>query len=117
VAANGPHSTGAEVALYSCAATLLDSPGAPMIRIALGNRALLRMTGYRREELEGQFCSILGCDQCARSRHDGGRHWCQLFAEGGKLRQHCHLFTRDGRCLKVLKSSQLVRDERGELIG
>jgi transcriptional regulator with GAF, ATPase, and Fis domain len=46
-----------------------------------------------------------------------GEHWCQLFADGGKVRQHCHIFTRDGRCLKVLKSSQLVRNDAGEVIG
>jgi PAS domain-containing protein len=83
VAANGPHSTGAEVALFSCVAILLASPGAPMIRtvlptlpveitgsmhdgrflvgpdgrIAPVNQALLRMTGFRRDEREGRPCA------------------------------------------------------------
>ena len=90
---------------------------APDGRILMVNQALLRMTGYRREELEGQACTILGCDECSQNRLRCGEHWCQLFADGGKVRQHCHIFTRDGRCLKVLKSSQLVRDDGGTVIG
>jgi PAS domain S-box-containing protein len=91
----------------------LVAPDGTILRV---NDSLLKLTGYQREELEGQPCSVLGCDQCSRQREHGGRHWCQLFAEGGHVRQHCHIFTRDGACLKVLKSSQLVRDESGEVI-
>jgi len=110
-------------ALPSVLADVIDSMHdglflvAPDGRILLVNDALLRMTGYRRDELEGRPCTMLGCDECSQNRLQCGEHWCQLFAEGGKVRQHCHIFTRDGRCLKVLKSSQLVRDERGEIIG
>jgi two-component system response regulator HydG len=89
---------------------------APDGTILMVNEALTRLTGYAREELEGQPCTVLGCDQCAQQRLHCGDHWCQLFSAGGKVRQHCHMFTKDGQCRKVLKSSQLVRDERGEVI-
>jgi two-component system, NtrC family, response regulator HydG len=91
----------------------LVDPTGTIIRV---NEALLHLTGYFREELEGQPCTILGCDRCAQQRQDGGRHWCQLFAEGGRVRQHCHIFTRDGSCLKVLKSSRLVHDDAGDVV-
>jgi len=84
--------------------------------IAMVNDALLRLTGYAREELVGKPCSVLGCDQCSQTRAHCGNHWCQLFAEGVDVRQHCHLFTRNGACLKVLKSSRLVRDDQGQVV-
>ncbi len=84
--------------------------------IIMVNDALLRLTGYAREELEGKPCSVLGCDQCSQTRAHCGDHWCQLFADGGHVRQYCHIFTRSGACLKVLKSSQLVRDADGQVV-
>ena len=84
--------------------------------IAIVNDALLRMTGYTREELVGRPCSILGCDQCSQKRAHCGDHWCQLFSDGGLVRQYCHIFTRDGGCMKVLKSSQLVHDDQGRVV-
>ncbi|MEZ4386051.1 MAG: sigma 54-interacting transcriptional regulator [Candidatus Krumholzibacteriia bacterium] len=84
--------------------------------ILMVNDALLRLTGHAREELEGQSCAVLGCDRCSQVRDRCGDHWCQLFADGGHVRQYCHIFTRSGACLKVLKSSRLVHDADGRVV-
>ena len=88
----------------------------PEGKILMVNDALLRLTGYAREELEGCSCAVLGFDGCEQTRRQCGDHWCQLFSTGGEIRQHCHLFTKAGACLKVVKSSKLVRDESGNVI-
>jgi PAS domain S-box-containing protein len=90
---------------------------APDGRILMVNDALLGLTGHRRDELVGQPCMVLGCDQCARQRDAAGDgHWCQLFASGGQLRQRCHLLARDGTVLSVIKSTTLLHDEQGDVL-
>jgi two-component system response regulator HydG len=89
---------------------------APDGNVLMVNDALLEMTGYNRDELLGKPCTILGCDQCNQTRLHCGESWCKLFADGQKVRQHCHIFTRTGACLKVLKSSQVLRDDSGAII-
>ncbi|MFO7608608.1 MAG: sigma 54-interacting transcriptional regulator [Candidatus Krumholzibacteriia bacterium] len=85
-------------------------------RIIMANDALLQMTGYSHDELVGRDCSILRCDECNQHRVDCGDSWCQLFASGGMIRQPCRFFTKDGRCLEIVKSAKVVRDEGGDII-
>ena len=84
--------------------------------IIMANSALLEMTGYSHDEVVGRTCTILQCDECRQHRVHCGEHWCQLFARGETIRQLCNIMTKDGHVLHVLKSSQVVRDESGEII-
>ena len=79
--------------------------------IIMANSALLEMTGYSHDEVVGRTCTILQCDECRQHRVHCGEHWCQLFARGETIRQFCNIMTKDGRCLHVLKSSQVVLDD------
>ncbi|MBI9109839.1 sigma-54-dependent Fis family transcriptional regulator [Maridesulfovibrio ferrireducens] len=85
--------------------------------IMLVNDALLRMTGFEREELLDKPCSVLGCDDCERSRKLGKQHWCKLFNTRKENRKNCHFISKNGSYLHVLKSASLLENENGEIIG
>ena len=69
------------------------------------NDALTRMLGYRRDELEGQPCTIMDCDVCEASRGKGGELWCGLFQGHRVSRKLCHVRRKDGSYLQVLKNA------------
>jgi len=85
-------------------------------RILMANDALLQLTGYSREELLGQPCTVFRCDECDRHLGFDDQHWCRLFATGKRIRQRCHLISKDGRSLPVIKASQVVCDGDGDII-
>lgn len=89
---------------------------APDGRIILANDALLEMTGYARDEVEGSPCTLFRCDVCRDQLRADGVHWCELFRTGGDVRRRAHLHGKDGRAIAVLKSSRLVRDAGGEVV-
>ena len=81
------------------------------------NPAMERLTGYSREELLGQSCTILNCDRCRDLKpHNSGRQ-CQLFRDGGVHHFRCVLTKKDGSTLPFLKNAALLRDETGLVIG
>ena len=61
------------------------------------NQALETMTGYTREELIGQKCSVLNCSifNLAREKCDG--HWCVLFKTGSLNMRRCTIMKKDGK--------------------
>jgi len=87
-------------------------------KIMWANHALTRLTGYQRQELLERPCSTLNCDACEVARRRGGSFWCNLFAgsqpEGASL--PCRLVRKDGSYLQVLKTANLLRDERGRVV-
>ena len=85
-------------------------------RVLLANDALLELTGFEREEIVGKPCTMFRCDECSRHLAPGDGHWCRLFATGSDIRRRCHMYTKDGRRLTVLKSSRLVRDAEGAVL-
>lgn len=55
---------------------MVDPSGA----IVSANRALIDMTGYNRDELLGQPCSILKCSSCNKVFDPTGQHGACSFA-------------------------------------
>src|SRR4030042_3054572 len=89
-------------------------------RILETNQALEEMTGYDKETLAGQPCTILGCDVCTsgNSRSGGYRkNACDLFASGRVVRRRCRLRRKDGSTLHVLKNAAILRDGSGATVG
>lgn len=85
--------------------------------IMLVNDALLRMTGFSKEDVLNKPCSVLGCDACQRSRAEGKQHWCRLFNKHKESRKNCHIIGKDGNYLHVLKNASLLQDENGNILG
>jgi len=81
------------------------------------NKALDVMTGYTREELIGQKCSVLNCSiyNLAREKCDG--HWCVLFKTGNLEMRRCTVMRKDGKYVQVLKNASPLRDSKGKVIG
>jgi two-component system response regulator HydG len=80
------------------------------------NPAMERLTGYSREELLGQPCTILNCDRC-RGLKPQGSDQCQLFKEGGVHQTPCVLVKKGGAALPFLKNAAILRDEAGRILG
>jgi two-component system, NtrC family, response regulator HydG len=92
---------------------MVDPRGA----IVSANRALTDITGYRRDELLGQSCSIFKCSSCNKVFDPTGRHWCLLFRSGAISMRKCSLTAKDGRIVHVMKNASVLRDESGGIVG
>lgn len=92
---------------------LVDPDG----KIIFVNRAFEQLSGYSKEEVEGQTCEILGCDTCFGTREEGKDKYCALFKEGKVRRRKCIFQKKDGSELHVLKNAALIRDKTGKVVG
>jgi PAS domain S-box-containing protein len=92
---------------------LVDPDG----KIIYVNRAFEHLSGYRKEEVEGKSCEILGCDTCFGTRAEGKDKYCALFKEGKVRRRKCIFQKKDGGEVHVLKNAALIRDKNGKVIG
>jgi two-component system response regulator HydG len=81
--------------------------------ILSANRAMEQITGYRREELIGQPCTILKCNTCLDSLLLGQKKECELFKRGQVRRRKCTLQKKDGTFLHVMKNAAILRDRSG----
>jgi two-component system response regulator HydG len=88
----------------------------PEGRILAANRAMEEITGYRREELVGQPCTILKCHTCLDSLSFGGCKECELFKKGLVRRRKCTLEKKDGTPLHVLKNAAVLKDANGRVM-
>jgi two-component system, NtrC family, response regulator HydG len=85
--------------------------------ILMVNHALEEITGFAREELMGQSCTIFHCDVCELCRSEGKGHYCRLFDGGQARRKPCNLQRKDGSYVHVLKNASLLRDADGKVLG
>jgi PAS domain S-box-containing protein len=81
------------------------------------NKAMEIITGYSKDELVGQSCSILDCDACFGTRAEGHDKYCALFKEGHVSRRKCTLRKKDGRPIYVNKNAAVLKDSDGRVIG
>ncbi len=71
---------------------LVDPDG----KIVFINNAFEQLTGYKKSEVEGKSCEILGCDTCFGTRKEGKDKYCALFKEGNIY--PCLLLLSRNRC-------------------
>ncbi len=80
------------------------------------NAAMEEITGYSREELVGQPCTILKCPACLGAVVRGGRKECELFRGGSVHRRQCTLERKDGSHIQVLKNAAALQDRAGRVV-
>ncbi len=80
------------------------------------NLAMEHITGYTREELIGQPCTILKCHTCLDSVVMGRRKECELFRRGHVRRRKCILERKDGTPLPVMKNAAILKDSAGKVV-
>ncbi len=85
--------------------------------IQMVNNALEKITGYTKDELLGQRCSIFKCDACKVVRQASSQAWCQLFEKKEQVKRKCHLMRKDGSYITVLKTAAVLSDDQGQTMG
>ena len=80
------------------------------------NLAMEQITGYSREELVGQPCTILKCHTCLDSVMSGQHKECELFRRGHVQRRKCVMEKKDGTPLTVLKNAAILKNSRGQVV-
>jgi PAS domain S-box-containing protein len=85
--------------------------------ILLFNRSAEEITGYQKDEVIGQKCTMFNCDPCE------GPSGPET-PEGGEPRKcgalqdfRCRITSGDGRSVQLLKNRVVLRDDRGGILG
>ncbi len=81
------------------------------------NRAFEEITGYGRDEIVGNFCTVLNCTTCEMARLKEGCYWCAMFKMGSLKKQKCCITRKDGRSVHILKNASVLRDSQGTVTG
>ncbi len=92
---------------------VLDAEG----RIQMFNRAAEEITGFRKEDVIGKKCTILGCDTCAMLT-ESGRHRNGKSAKFSPIHDsQCSITGKDGKSVHLLKNLVILRDDNGQITG
>ena len=86
-------------------------------RIISTNLAFETITGYEREDVIGQLCSILDCSACEMIREGGRCHWCVMFERGKLRKQKCTMKRKDGKLVNIVKNASVLEDSDGNVTG
>ncbi len=80
------------------------------------NKALEEMLLFSQEELLGQPCEILNCDNCFGQNlvRDGKR--CSLFRKGDVRDLRCSFKQKNGHRVNVLKNATVLTDSEGNVV-
>jgi len=92
---------------------VVDSHG----NILLFNRAAEDITGYRKEEVTGQKCTLLGCDKCILpdAAPDSGEIAPEKFSP--IFNRKCTIQSKDGRQVQLLVNAVALRGPDGRITG
>ncbi|MCX5891076.1 MAG: sigma 54-interacting transcriptional regulator [Deltaproteobacteria bacterium] len=80
------------------------------------NQAMEELSGYRREELVGQSCTIFKCHLCLDALSSGRCKECELFKQGSIRRRKCTMEKKDGTARHVLKNAAVLKDRTGKVV-
>jgi two-component system, NtrC family, response regulator HydG len=86
-------------------------------RIQFINRAAQKITGYHRDEIIGQPCTIIDSDTCTELIESGNPRACDLFKKGSISDRRCRMRSKDGKPVYILKNAVLLKNEAGKIIG
>ncbi|MBU1156515.1 MAG: PAS domain-containing protein, partial [Proteobacteria bacterium] len=89
----------------------------PQGRIARINQAGEELTGYSREQIEGQSCRVLNCTGCKIIGKGSGVDYCGLFSAGEVRSKRCTITNRAGERVVVLKRASVLKDDQGNITG
>ncbi|CAB5106921.1 Response regulator of zinc sigma-54-dependent two-component system [Olavius algarvensis associated proteobacterium Delta 3] len=78
------------------------------------NQSLEHLLGYARNELAGNSCLLLNCDECETMRSDENNSWCRLFHARKPIKTRCLIMKKDGSYLPVIKHASLVYGADGQ---
>jgi len=92
---------------------VLDNEG----NILLFNRAAEEITGYRKETVIGEKCSLFNCDKCVVMDESGGQRDSQLMKVGAVYNKECRIKSANGRSMLLLKNAVALKDENGQIVG
>ena len=82
------------------------------------NDAAEKITGYRREEVLGQPCTILDTDTCVILTESGRQRCCSLFEDGTPIyEKKCRIRAKSGKTVYLLKNAVLLKNDEDEIIG
>jgi PAS domain S-box-containing protein len=81
------------------------------------NKAAEEITGYSREEVLGQQCTMLDSDTCVVLTADGRQKKCDLFKHGTICNKRCRIRSKDGQSVYLLKNAVVLRDDDGRIVG
>jgi len=82
------------------------------------NVAAEKITGYNREEVLGQPCTILDTDTCVILTESGRQRCCSLFEDGTSIyEKKCRIRAKSGKTVYLLKNAVLLKNDKGDIIG
>jgi len=81
-------------------------------KITSVNDEFCRITGFKRDDILGKQCSALALKDCLKH--------CGLFSsdsDGPVQKRQCAMCAADGRRLAIIKNSDLLYDDEGQVVG
>ena len=85
--------------------------------IRIFNRAAEDITGYKGEDVIGKKCTIFDCNTCVNLNESKDQQDSQLVQFGATYNKECTIRSADGRPVRLLKNSVVLRNDSGDIIG
>ena len=86
-------------------------------KILLVNDALVKLTGYSRNELVGAACTVLNCEGCGLILSKDEAAWHQMLTEGYVRAKRSMMYKKDGSFVSAIEDATLLRNQQGDIVG